>query len=106
MPLNQKNKDCIEELKSLGDTSGIFDRWKIASKMRIWIQEKQKDISEQVKKRVEAENTEKDEKNENNENSKEEEKIETGGEEKSLKISEEDILKMELEAVDALLKNV
>ncbi|CAI2359604.1 unnamed protein product [Moneuplotes crassus] len=100
MPQNQRNKDCIEELQSLGDTSGIFDRWKIANKMRIWLQEKQKDISEQLKKKLESRNLE------NNEDSKEETKTETQEIEKLKDLSEEDILKMEQEDVENLIKKV
>ncbi|CAI2387911.1 unnamed protein product [Moneuplotes crassus] len=100
MPQNQKSKDCIEKLQSLGDTSGIFDRWKDASKMRIWLQEKQKDISEKLQKKLKSRNSE------NNEDSKEEAKIETKEIKKLKNMSEEDILKMEQEDVENLIKNV
>mmetsp|Transcript_42159 Transcript_42159/g.48927 ORF Transcript_42159/g.48927 Transcript_42159/m.48927 type:complete len:566 (+) Transcript_42159:2966-4663(+) len=55
MTENQKNKMAMEELLELGNIKPILDRWDTASKMRIWLQEKRKDISNSVKKKVEAE---------------------------------------------------
>ena len=52
---NQKNKQIMEDLKELGDMTPIIERWESASKMRMWLQEKRKDISNYIKKKVEAE---------------------------------------------------
>ena len=60
-PENQKNKQLMEELKSLGNIEPILDRWEIASKMRIWLQDKRKDISNNIKKKADAEHKRKEE---------------------------------------------
>ena len=52
---DQKNKVLMQELESLGNINSIIDAWKMASKMRIWLQEKRKDISNSVNEKVELE---------------------------------------------------
>ena len=56
-----QNKALMEELESLGGIEGILERWAIASKMRIWLQEKRKDISNMIKKKADAEHRRKEE---------------------------------------------
>lgn len=55
MKENQVNKQIMDDLQELGDMTPIIDRWESASKMRVWLQEKRKDISNYIKKKVEAE---------------------------------------------------
>lgn len=61
MNQNQKNKQLLEEIKELGDLDPIIQRWESASKMRIWLQEKKKDISNSIKHKVEQEFKKKEE---------------------------------------------
>ena len=49
---NQKNKQLLEDIKELGDLNPILERWESASKMRVWLQEKRKDISNSIKHKV------------------------------------------------------
>jgi hypothetical protein len=58
---NQRNKELMEEIQSLGSVQGIFDRWAKASAMRIWLQDKRKDISNSIKKKADAEHRRKQE---------------------------------------------
>ena len=46
---NKINKELMEELKQLDDVDSIFESWKMASKMRIWLQEQRKNIANKVK---------------------------------------------------------
>ncbi|CAI2362161.1 unnamed protein product [Moneuplotes crassus] len=105
MPGDLKNKECIEEIKSLGNVQGIFDRWKSASKMRIWLQEKRTDIANSVKKELER----KAKMQQNQENSKEEEKLDLNGE-TSLGViqpaSEEEALRMEQQRIETIIQEV
>ena len=52
--LNQKNKQLMDEINELEGIQPILDRWEISSKMRIWLQEKRKDISNKVRKDFEV----------------------------------------------------
>ena len=58
---NQKNKQLLEDIKELGDLNPILERWESASKMRVWLQEKRKDISNSIKHKVEQEFKKKEE---------------------------------------------
>jgi len=54
-----------EQLKQHAHYDQILKRWESASKMRLWIQEKKKNLAEKIKKQVEAKFIkEKDEKKE------------------------------------------
>ena len=46
---NQINKVIMEDLQQLDDIQPILETWKMASKMRIWLQEKRKFIANKVK---------------------------------------------------------
>ncbi|CAI2369874.1 unnamed protein product [Moneuplotes crassus] len=104
MPLNQRNNECIEELQSLGDISGILDRWKIATKMRVWLQEKKTDISNRVQKEFGTRNSIEEESN------KEEEKIDTSTRRDDADAyqgpSEDQIFEIEKERISDLVKKV
>ena len=52
---NQRNEELIEELKSLGNFQPFLQRWESASKMRTWLKEKQKDISNKIEQRADTE---------------------------------------------------
>lgn len=52
---NQKNKQLLEELRSVSDIEPFIQRWESASKMRIWLQEKRRDISNAIKKKADCE---------------------------------------------------
>lgn len=52
---NQKNKQLLEELNSVSDIEPFKQRWESASKMRIWLQEKKRDISNAIKKKADSE---------------------------------------------------
>ena len=52
---NQKNKQLLEDIKELRDINPIIERRESVRKMRIWLQEKKKDISNSIKHKVEQE---------------------------------------------------
>ena len=119
---NQINKALMEELKELETIDSILDRWAMASRMRIWLQEKKKDISNSVKKKAEAEQKRKEEEQrilmEENEKKEEEEKdhksnddeetIDTTKEKKFTvpPIDESDLRRKENEQIKIIVKKV
>ena len=52
---NQRNKALTEELKTTIELKPFLDRWENSCKMRIWLQEKKRDISNSIKKKVDIE---------------------------------------------------
>ena len=53
LSVNQANKHLTDELKSVSNIQPLFEKWESSSKMRIWLQEKKKDISNKVAKEAE-----------------------------------------------------
>ena len=45
---NKANKAIMDKLRQLNGAHYILESWKMASKMRIWLQEKRKTIANQV----------------------------------------------------------
>lgn len=122
---NQKNKQLMEELNSLDSIKPILDRWEIASKMRIWLQDKRKDISNTIKKKADAElrrreeeerlleetkektaeDIEKDNKEEHDEETIDTTSKKNGGS-KIEPVPEEELLRRESEQITLLVKKV
>ena len=50
---NTANKAIMEQLRQLDGVNYILESWKMASKMRIWLQEKRKNIANQVSSDIE-----------------------------------------------------
>lgn len=116
---NQKNMELMKELQSMGSIKPILDRWEMASKMRIWLQEKRKDISNSIKKKADAEQRRREEEIKLLEEAKkhveeakddEEEVIDTTGkgnkESKVEPISQEELLRREQEQIVVLVRRV
>lgn len=116
---NQKNKELMEELKTMGSIEPILERWEMASKMRIWLQEKRKDISNSIKKKADADQKKKEQDMKDsaqaNEETKEkngedeEETIDTTSKKNEIKvesISQEEIMKREKEQLSILIERV
>ena len=122
---DQINKALMEELKELEIIDSIFDRWEMASKMRSWLQEKKKDISNSVKKKAEAEQKRKEEQRilmeenemEENEKKEEEEKDHKSNDEETIdttkekkftvpSIDESELRKKENEQIKMIVKKV
>ena len=109
----------------MGNIKTIFDRWATASKMRIWLQEKRKDISNMIKKKADVEQRRKEEEEimlqENKKKAAEdiekdtkevhdEETIDTTSKKKNTcvvePVSHDELLKREKEQLDILVKKV
>jgi hypothetical protein len=121
-PLKQRNKELMEELESLGGIEGILERFSIAAKMRIWLQEKRKDISNSIKKKADAERRRKEDEEKllkeiemkTSEDIEEDEKkpddedtIDTSSVKTKIEhISNDELLKREKEQIDVLVKKV
>ena len=50
---NKANKAIMDKLRQLNGANYILESWKMASKMRIWLQEKRKIIANQVSSDIE-----------------------------------------------------
>ena len=50
---NTANKAIMEQLRQLDGVNYILESWKMASKMRIWLQEKRKTIANQASSDIE-----------------------------------------------------
>ena len=101
---DQTNKVLIEELQSLGNIEPIIKEWSMASKMRIWLQEKRKDISNSVNEKYQSKS-----KQGHHEDQKDEgwEAIDTTDHQKDiLKINQTEIRNEENEKIDMLVEKV
>jgi hypothetical protein len=118
---NVRNKNLMKELHDLETIQPILDRWQIASKMRIWLQEKKKDISNSVKKKAEAEKRRREEEerilhetdlkqaeeDKDHKDADEEETIDTSSKAgKASQIDEEDLRRKEEEQIKIIIKKV
>lgn len=101
---NEKYKKLVEELKDLKCLKAFQDRWEKASKIRVWLQEKKKDISNNIRNEVNVTS---------GTDNIEESKIDNNGEEvidtstkQNDKLSEKDLMQREKEEIKKLVKDV
>ena len=115
---NQRNKELVGELKSLENFQPFIQRWESASKMRTWLKEKQKDISNKIEQRADTEiiNQQEESKLKAKESEGEEKKEESKGTEdnksnleskfKKKKMTPEEMLRKEQEHLSIIVDKI